>query len=208
MKRCTQCNQIKQLSDFHTRNDGKFGVRSNCKECRSAASKIWYIKNADNQKKSAREWDKKNRQRKIELGMIWRSNNTEKIKAYARKTAAKIRSTSKGKLNAHISREVARYLKKGSKNGRPWETLVSWDINQLKSHLEKQFLPGMTWENYGTHWHVDHIIPKSAFNYETPEDVDFKRCWELNNLQPMWAKDNISKGVKIERPLQPTLLLG
>ena len=42
--------------------------------------------------------------------------------------------------------------------------------------------------------HIDHIVPKSHFRYEKPEDLQFKECWALHNLQPMWAKENLVKG--------------
>lgn len=39
-KTCTQCRQIKPLTDFHTASDSKDGYRANCKECkRSRRSK-------------------------------------------------------------------------------------------------------------------------------------------------------------------------
>jgi len=63
----------------------------------------------------------------------------------------------------------------------------------------------MTWDNYGK-WHIDHVIPTSVFNFEKPEDDDFKRCWSLQNLQPLWALDNIKKGNKLEKPFQPKLI--
>ena len=75
------------------------------------------------------------------------------------------------------------------------ELLVDYTVTVLKAHLEKQFTEGMTWENHGA-WHIDHIIPICAFNYESPGDLDFKRCWALGNLQPLWAEDNIKKGIK------------
>ena len=62
-------------------------------------------------------------------------------------------------------------------------------------HLETSFNNGMTWDNYGK-WHVDHIIPKNSFNYTSPEDKEFKECWELKNLQPLWAGDNLRKSSK------------
>ncbi|MFH1762494.1 MAG: HNH endonuclease, partial [bacterium] len=68
------------------------------------------------------------------------------------------------------------------------------------------FTNGMAWKNYGE-WHVDHIIPRSVFNYEKAEDVDFKRCWALDNLQPLWGIENISKGNKLDADFQPALLL-
>jgi hypothetical protein len=62
----------------------------------------------------------------------------------------------------------------------------------------------MSWDNYGK-WHIDHKIPVTAFNFERVDDVDFKRCWSLKNLQPLWALDNIVKGNKVEAPFQPSL---
>lgn len=58
--------------------------------------------------------------------------------------------------------------------------------------MESQFRNGMKWNNMGA-WHIDHIVPKSRFHYEKPEDPEFKVCWGLANLQPLWAKDNLSK---------------
>ena len=67
----------------------------------------------------------------------------------------------------------------------------------LKNHLEKQFNPGMTWDNYGSYWHVDHIVPISSA--KTEEDI-----YKLNhylNLQPLEADLNLSKGAKIPEQL-------
>jgi hypothetical protein len=61
------------------------------------------------------------------------------------------------------------------------------------NHLEKQFTKGMTWDNYGE-WHVDHIRPMSSFNFTSVDDPEFKECWALCNLQPLWELDNLSKG--------------
>jgi hypothetical protein len=64
----------------------------------------------------------------------------------------------------------------------------------LKEHLEKQFKDGMNWENYGLYgWHIDHIIPLSSAE---DEDGVYKLC-HYTNLQPLWAKENLSKGSKI-----------
>jgi hypothetical protein len=54
----------------------------------------------------------------------------------------------------------------------------------------------MTWDNYGE-WHIDHIKPISSFTFETCDDEQFKECWSLENLQPMWGVENIKKGNKI-----------
>jgi hypothetical protein len=84
---------------------------------------------------------------------------------------------------------------RANKAGRSWESLVGYTLYDLKRHLEARFLPGMSWENYGA-WHIDHIRPRASFTYTSPEDDAFKQCWALDNLQPLWAEDNIRKGHK------------
>jgi hypothetical protein len=57
----------------------------------------------------------------------------------------------------------------------------------------------MTWDNYGVFgWHIDHVRPKASFNFTSPDDEEFKQCWALENLQPLWWKDNITKSDKWE----------
>ena len=82
-----------------------------------------------------------------------------------------------------------------AKGGRRWELLVGYTTEDLKKHLESLFTAGMTWENMGK-WHIDHLVPKSRFHYETAESPEFKVCWSLANLQPMWKLDNLSKHAK------------
>lgn len=75
-----------------------------------------------------------------------------------------------------------------------WYELVGYTASELKEHLERQFLPGMTWENRGANgWHIDHVVPIASFNYDSPDHADFKACWALTNLRPLWAGDNIRK---------------
>jgi hypothetical protein len=59
-------------------------------------------------------------------------------------------------------------------------------------------LAGMSWDLllHGK-IHIDHIVPISFFRYEKIEDQEFQYCWSLNNLQPLWAKDNLSKNKRI-----------
>ena len=67
---------------------------------------------------------------------------------------------------------------------------------ELMKHIEGLFDLGMSWENYGK-WHIDHIIPIAAFSYTSTHDAEFKKCWSINNLRPLWAKENQSKNSKI-----------
>jgi len=62
----------------------------------------------------------------------------------------------------------------------------------LKEHLETQFTDGMSWDNR-SEWHIDHIIPLSSAK---TEDELYKLC-HYENLQPLWAEDNLKKSNKI-----------
>lgn len=136
----------------------------------------------------------------------WRAKNPEKAKASWTKSFRKRLDTPKGKLEHAIKAGVRSSIVRGSKSGRKTFDLLGYTSGDLTEHLSKLFLPGMTWENYGE-WHIDHVVPLSAHNYETPDDIDFKRAWALSNLQPLWATDNMKKHAKLSAPFQPSLAL-
>ena len=88
-------------------------------------------------------------------------------------------------------------LRKG-KMGEHWESLVGYMVEDLKQHIESQFKNGMTWEKFmAGEIHIDHKIPISLFCYEAAEDREFKQCWALVNLRPMWKSENLSKKDKV-----------
>lgn len=72
--------------------------------------------------------------------------------------------------------------------------LVGCDMPILKAHLETKFTGGMSWENHGTFWHVDHIKPCSKFDLSNPDHQ--RACFHYTNLQPLTAFENISKNNK------------
>jgi len=189
---CKSCNTEfpATLEYFYRYVQGKNGLDYKCKSCRKKYNSESHKRNADARnapkktegyKKKKRIWDRK-----------YNKNNREAINAnikYRRATDPKFR------LNTNVSSHIN--LAINDKNGRHWGSLVDFTLSELKEHLEAQFQPGMSWDNYGYRgWHIDHIKPKSLFNFESHEDPEFKECWCLANLQPLWAKDNLSKGAK------------
>ena len=73
--------------------------------------------------------------------------------------------------------------------------LVGCNISELKKHLQEQFKKGMTWNNYGVKgWHIDHKIPCCKF--DMTKEINRRKCFNYKNLQPLWAKENLKKGIK------------
>lgn len=133
----------------------------------------------------------RNRERRIAQAVAWGKANPEKRREYARRIYENRKPSAAFRLNHAVGAHI-RWSLKGRKKGQKWESLVGFTLNDLIEHLERQFAKGMSWENYGK-WQIDHIVPVSAFSYETADDDEFKACWALTNLRPLWRPENIRK---------------
>lgn len=215
--RCKSCLRQWQIENLaHVREMSRKWYIEN-KKRKEESVKKWKSANPEKVKENQKGWVKDNKVRIRENVRVWYAQNGERIRGVKKKWVAanidaereryrKNRSTPKGRLSHCVGGSMRNSLK-ALKGGRHWETLVGFTLLDLMQHLEKQFLPGMSWDNHGTFWHIDHRIPISVFNYKVPEDFDFARCWSLENLRPLEASKNISKGAKISSPFQPSLLL-
>jgi hypothetical protein len=116
--------------------------------------------------------------------------NRERIYAYRRAFFDKFPYTKLSvAYRAYISGKLKRYkVKKAYKTTK----LLGCDMHWLVAWLEVQFRPGMTWENYGPAWHIDHIKPCKKFDLSDPRQQ--RLCFHWTNLQPLFAWENLSKG--------------
>lgn len=80
------------------------------------------------------------------------------------------------------------------RSGHKKSTTLKIDKKGLVEWLESKFQPGMTWENHGKVWHIDHIIPCAEFDLTDPKQVE--ECFGYFNLQPLWVRDNLIKNAK------------
>lgn len=65
---------------------------------------------------------------------------------------------------------------------------------QLKAHLFPLIPNGWTLANYGSKWEIDHVVPVSSFDYDSPDHPEYKKCWALENLRPLCKYENRAKG--------------
>lgn len=151
-----------------------------------------------------KEYRVKYRDKSSEKNKIWRENNPDKVKEY-RKKYSKSESYKEDRKNWHISFKkrsphilawrsiLINSLKRmGKKKEDETIKLLGYSALELREYIESLFVEGMSWDNYGE-WHIDHIKPVSSYEQDTPVDV----VNSLENLQPLWAFDNLSKGNKI-----------
>ena len=145
-----------------------------------------------------KQWEHNNSRNAIERQRRWLQRNPEYTKTTQYRERAnqyyqRLRKESaKFRLDCNMGIAIYQALKE-RKGGRRWELLVDYALEDLMKHLESQFDENMTWENYGNYWHVDHICPRSLFRYTFPEDPEFKKCWSLQNLQPLEKIANFRK---------------
>ena len=68
---------------------------------------------------------------------------------------------------------------------------------ELLTKIESKFRDGMSWENYGNYWHIDHIKPCCLYNMTIKEQR--LECFNYKNLQPLLAEENLSKNNRIDK---------
>jgi hypothetical protein len=157
-----------------------------------------------------------NRDQLILDAKIYGINHPEWLRDYHNQYAKKRRASDPSfRIRASISSLINFYLKGNgsSKNGESCINYLPFSIQQLIQHLEYHFEPWMTWNNYGRYdtttwddhdfstwkWQIDHIIPQSTLPYTNMEADNFKKCWSLDNLRPLSAKQNFLEGVNRTR---------
>jgi 5-methylcytosine-specific restriction endonuclease McrA len=180
MIRCIRCKVDKSETEFSPSNIKSYIYI--CRECNRKYQREYAKtrRTQDNYKTYMKEY-------------LREYQRTDKFKEYRNnRYSERITEDIRFKINLRFGTHLCHALK-GRKAGRRWIDLVKYNTEDLMSHLESQFAEGMSWSNYGE-WHVDHIVPKSKFKYASYEDDAFKQCWSLDNLQPLWAKENLAKG--------------
>src|ERR1700722_2960506 len=193
-KRCKRCEQVKVVKEFRKRFNTKTGRTSYevyCLLCEKDYNSEKYYEDLETSRAYMREWNK---------------NNRKTINAYE---SNRTKSDINFKLRKRVSSSIYQALLRT--NNRKTGSILKYlpyPIKQLRRHLEAQFELWMTWENFGKYesktwndndtatqtWNIDHIIPQSKLPYTSMEDDNFKKCWALENLRPLSAKQNILDG--------------
>ena len=158
---------------------------------RTAKMREYRSQRRDHYRLVAQEYQAKNKERLYARQKEWVEANRDKVRATLKRHDQKMRTTSpEYKLKKAMRCRIYTALKGIRKMKKTFEFL-GCTLQQLCQHLEDQFEPGMTWQNYGSHWHVDHVFPLAWFDLSHAEQQ--KKAFGLKNMQPMWAAENSRK---------------
>ena len=212
-KVCRICNINKPLSDYHLKRGTPDGHRHECKECVKDIQKKY--KEVDGFKEKQKEYDEKRYNdkkdeilnRKKEYHIENRETILEKKKDYRKTDNFKENNKQWRSENKELLAKLQLDYRKRYPHIVAWRSvlhstlkrldtpkeghtidMLGYSALELKEHIEKQFLEGMSWDNHGE-WHIDHI--KAVVNFDN--NADIKEVCALENLQPLWAFDNLSK---------------
>lgn len=186
MKSCTKCKEVKDFSEYWKHSTTKDGLHTRCVSCSKEERRISYL-NSDKsvRAKRDREYYLKNREEIIKKNNAHRASDKPKRNQYEKDKKA---ADPLYKLRGNLTRRIGKHIKRKSKSTKE---LTGCSYEELKLHLENQFKPGMSWDNYGE-WHIDHIHPLALA--KTEQEL-YELC-HFSNLQPLWAEENMSKGCK------------
>jgi hypothetical protein len=211
-KTCSRCQEKLPLTEFRANARYADGFVTWCKPCSAAYRKEHYKKNKNKVLAQNAEWYAANKgKHNAASAANYRADperHQERVKAararrpdhYRMLNREKRRKTLAERIDYRLRSRISsqfRYCLATGKGGRTSESLLGYSIDELRVHLERQFLKGMSWENMGE-WHIDHIIPLASFTITAPDDPELRRAWALTNLRPLWAQDNMKKSAKRE----------
>jgi len=183
LKRCCRCKELKSIDFFSKKKSSKDGLRHQCKICDKKDNDKWVQKNPDKIQEKNKRFNKLNPDYRKKYRKNYFNKRMEEDSSY--KMINNIRSRIR----------IAIKMQSGLKTSKTAE-LLGCSGKEAKEYLESKFQEGMTWDNYGKFgWHIDHIIPCSSFDLTKEEEQ--KKCFHYSNLQPLWAVDNLKKGIKI-----------
>jgi len=207
-KRCTKCGVEKPDTVDHFYND-RGRLAAHCKLCHNKDRRERYRVNREREREKQKEYYEANKEKLAVMYREYAVRNKEKIQRYqrqykvlnreklrrqtreymAKKRSEKIEEKIKDRLRARVNKCV----KFGYKGAKTMD-LIGCSVEYLMAYLESKFKPGMSWENYGSYWHIDHIRPCASFDLTDKEQQ--KICFHYTNLQPLEAIKNIKKGAK------------
>lgn len=206
-KQCSQCGKYKIANNknFHQSKNHKYGLHPYCKICQKSKDQKRYKKNCDEIRERVRQRRQDYPEKlKVEGQKYYRKNKTkllEKSKKYRQRPQRQKRMSEihQHRMKNDILYKLRRVLRSRINKAFARKTEKSRDIlgcsiEQVRKYLENQFTEKMSWDNHGTYWEIDHIVPlASATNHKA-----LRKLCHYSNLQPLESSKNREKGDRLD----------
>ena len=159
-----------------------------CKACNSIVCKEYKQRN----KELISNYNKKYKaEHKEEIDKYNHDYNKLNRDTIQKRHTAYLRDKRQTDPNYKISVTCRNRIKKLVKGEHRTSTLIDCSKEFLMEWLKSNFTPEMTFENHGSYWHIDHVIPCKHF--DLTNEAQLKMCFHWSNLQPLKATTNLSK---------------
>jgi hypothetical protein len=212
-QKCSKCKIFKNFDLFNKSKNQPNGLHRVCKTCRIQERQD----SKEHIKQKQKEYYENNKETLLKKNADYRSKNIDFInsqrKEYRNRPEIKIHISNKNIEYLPIRKESIKERRKIDKNFQlteiirskyhkmirghetSYKNIIGCTVETLKEWLEFQFDDKMNWENQGSYWHIDHILPINQFNFENENEIHI--CFNWTNLQPLQKNENIKKSDKI-----------
>lgn len=175
---CKKCETEKAVEEFRPK-------RRVCKDCEKEHGRMY---RRDNKEKS-KYWVETNGERMKELQSNWYKANKDKINT---KFKERYHDTSTDFKKIKNYRTAINHMLGGTQKSNQY---IGCKRDHLVKWCESAFEEGMTMENYGAYWVVDHVVPLDTLK-ESPEL--FKLVTRWYNVLPVSINFNLRKNKRID----------
>ena len=224
MKVCITCNLEQVEDNFHKDKSRKDGLNPRCKLCKSAIdakyreshkdiihqkNKSYYQSNSNAIKEKATKWYNEHKEQHKSRMQLYFQENKKKIKQKQKEWNERHKQKGQEYMNLYIKTKYHTDLQYKTKSilsarmraciknkSNSTESLLGCTFDHFLQWIEYQFDENMTWDNYGSYWHFDHVQPCASFDMSSTNDQ--LACFNWKNVRPLEALKNISKGCKID----------
>lgn len=186
-KRCTKCDVIRPISMFNSDSTKSDSLYSSCNVCRKKRSKEYHSDYSEKLKPKRKKYREENSE-------VLQANYKDRMQSDPR---FRLLHNLRSRINSTFKHQSA-------KRTFSYSDMWGCSSSDLCDHIETTFSEDISWENYGTYWTVDHLLPCDAFDH-TNTDAQLI-CHNWRNLRAMESRSNVSKGNKWEEGSKDILL--
>jgi len=213
-KCCCKCKTEREITEFGKLTNSPDGFRHDCNLCRKAYREInrnqindklkkYYFDNKEKlliQNKKYREENitKINEQRKEyrnrpEIKEHVKLKNSQYLPIKKEKIKLKRRTDKNFQISEILRSKIHKILKNKSTS---YQNILGCDMEFFKKWIEFRFDENMNWDNLGSYWQIDHILPINKFDFKDEKNINI--CFHWTNLQPLTSSENRTKTDKIQ----------